>query len=105
MKNFLQDDAMLTLPAPADVEAGEFVKSDMIYGFAQSGADAGDPVAITRRGVFSAAKASGTALALGAALEYDAGNSRFRALASGDHVATVVAAAPSGQTVVEVVLV
>ena len=63
MKNFVQKGSNLTLPAPYAVVSGQLVVVGHIVGVAVHDAAAGDPVTITREGVFTVTKPSALVLA------------------------------------------
>ncbi len=56
MKNYRQSGETLSVPAPFKVAAGEGVLIGALFGIAQHAAEAGEPLELVRRGVFSHAK-------------------------------------------------
>lgn len=72
MKNFVQAEDNITVPAPATVAAGAGVLVGALFGVANGDAASGEPVVITTRGVFDLAKVETDALAVGAAVYWNA---------------------------------
>lgn len=72
MKNYVQSGNVLTLPAPAAVEAGDVVIVGELVGFAATDADIGKEVEVEMRGVFSVLKKTGEAVTPGAPIYWDA---------------------------------
>jgi len=71
MKNFIQPGSTITVPAPADVLSGAGVLVGKLFGVANFDAKAGDPVEISRFGVYELAKTSGQAWTIGALIYFD----------------------------------
>lgn len=71
MKNFIQSDRQITIPAPADVTSGDGVLVGSLFGVAVHDAVAGADVEITLRGVYRMTKATGAAWTIGARLYWD----------------------------------
>lgn len=71
MKNYIQPGDTLTVPAPAAVTSGDAVKSGMLFGVAQAGAESGDDVVIVTRGVFRLPKTSAQAWSVGDAIYWN----------------------------------
>ncbi len=71
MKNYIQDGAVVTLPAPYDRLSGQGVLVGQLFGVAQAGALSGADVAMVTRGVFELAKTSAQAWTLGVAIYWD----------------------------------
>jgi predicted RecA/RadA family phage recombinase len=98
MKNFVQDGAVITVPAPADVTSGKIVVIGALIGVAQKAAVSGADVPLLTKGVVSYAKTSALAIAIGDKLYYDATNNVVNKTASGNTlvgIAVSVAANPS----------
>lgn len=77
MKNFIQNGDNLTIASPAAVASGAGVMVGSLFGVANGAALTGEPVTISRKGVFgSVPKVTGTAFAIGDPLYWDDGNSR-----------------------------
>lgn len=72
MRNFIQPGDNLTFPAPADVLSGDLVVIGAMIGVAAHGADNGENVTITTRGVFELPKKLGDAFTVGATAYWDA---------------------------------
>ncbi len=68
MKNYVQPGDNITVPAPADVSAGDPVKVGVLFGVAQADALSGADVVIVTRGVFDLPKTSAQAWTVGAAI-------------------------------------
>ncbi|MCX5571477.1 DUF2190 family protein [Kaistia nematophila] len=71
MKNFIQPGDTVTVPAPADVVSGAGVLVGKLFGVANFDAKSGDPVEISRSGVYELAKTSGQAWTVGALIYFD----------------------------------
>lgn len=68
MKNYIQKGSAITVAAPANVQSGEGVMLEDMFGIAGTDADSGDDVALHVVGVYSLPKAS---------VEIDAGENVF----------------------------
>lgn len=107
MKNFIEKGDVITVAAPAAISSGDFVVISDLYGVAQTDAASGDDVAIVREGVFDLPKATGETWAVGDALFWDDGNSRFTKTAGstfsqrGIAVATAESADTTGSVLVD----
>lgn len=103
MKNFIQPGDTITVPAPADVASGAGVLVGKLFGVASSDAKSGDPVEISRSGVYELAKTSAQAWTVGALIYFD-GSKATTADASGANpkigYALAVAANPSATGIV-----
>jgi predicted RecA/RadA family phage recombinase len=64
-KNFLQPGRTLDMLLASDVESGGIVNAGGLIGIAQTDGDIGDTIAVDLEGVYSLAKATGTAWTLG----------------------------------------
>lgn len=98
MKNYVQPGENITLPAPADVVAGQLVLIGGIVGVAQFDALSGVDVVLVRRGVFTLQKTSAQAWTVGAKIYRDATTGAATTTASGNLLigaAVAVAANPS----------
>lgn len=76
MKNFVQRGDVLTLPAPAAVNAGDVVVVDDFIGFAATSAALGEEVEVELKGVWSVKKKSGEAVTVGMPVWWDAAANR-----------------------------
>lgn len=105
MKTFVQEGALITVPAPADTLSDDGVEIGKLFGVAQNDALTGEDLTIATEGVHAIAKeATATTFAVGDQVEWDAGNSRVIALAAGDRVGVVVKAAAATDATVDVKL-
>ena len=98
MQNFVQNGAVVEVPAPYAVSSGGGALVGSIFGIAQADAESGATVALVRSGVFTHAKTSAQAWTVGAKLYWDDTNKVFTTAASGNTlvgVAMSVAANPS----------
>lgn len=98
MRNHVQPGNTLTLPAPADVLAGDGVIVGSIFGIANGDALSGDPVDLDVVGVFDLPKVSALAIAIGDKVYWDSTAKLVTKTASGNTligVATTAAANPS----------
>lgn len=94
MKNFIQKGCVLTLTAPADVKAGDFILVGKIGGVAATDAAQDDPVEVLTEGVF---EVSLTGAAVGDPVYWD--GSAFTLVATAHtRVAVAVAASAGGKT-------
>lgn len=71
MKNYVQAGDNLTVAAPYDAAAGTGVKVGYIFGIAQATVLDTENVVIVRKGVFTVAKVSAQAWAIGAKIYWD----------------------------------
>ncbi|WP_018183995.1 DUF2190 family protein [Kaistia granuli] len=103
MKNFIQPGNTVTVAAPSDVLSGAGVLVGKLFGVANFDAKSGDPVEISRSGVYELPKTSGQAWAVGAMIYFD-GSKATTADNSGANpkigYALAVAANPSATGVV-----
>lgn len=74
MNNYIQSGGVLTVPAPAAVNSGDFVIVGRLYGVAAFAAAQGASVEIQTHGVFQLAKAASQAWAVGDKIYWDATN-------------------------------
>jgi len=98
MKNFVQDDEVLSLTAPYAVVSGAGFKVGKIIAIATSGAASGAPVEGMVEGVFDLAKTSAQAWSVGDLVYWDDTNKLATTTATGNTlmgVATATAANPS----------
>lgn len=93
MKNFVQCGDTLTVPAPADVDAGGVVISGSLVGIASADAASGDDVAVVTEGVFEIAKVSAQAWTLGAKIHWDATASNATTVSTSNTLIGIAAAA------------
>lgn len=78
MKNYVQPGNSITIPAPAGgAVSGKPIAVGSLRGFASTTAAAGEPVAVSRTGVFEYAKATGAAWAVGDTVYYSVANDYF----------------------------
>ncbi|WP_118138752.1 DUF2190 family protein [Oceanicella sp. SM1341] len=68
MKNYIQPGDNLTIPAPADTDAGAGVAAGLLFGVAQHDAATGEPLTLVTRGVFELPKPNAQPWAIGDAL-------------------------------------
>ncbi len=107
-KNVTQtEDERVLVVAAATFTAGAVIVRNRLIGIALNSGVSGDLITLQRRGVARVPKATGagTDFAVGAALEWDAGNSRVAALNSGVHAFTVLRQPATADAVVEVLLI
>jgi predicted RecA/RadA family phage recombinase len=98
--NKIQDGVLLTIPAPADVASGAFVRVADIAGVAVNSALSGADVVIDTEGVFELPKATGEAWTLGARLYWDATAGKFTTTStSNTRVGAAAVAALSADTI------
>ena len=71
MKNFVQQGAALTIPAPNALASGDGVMVGLIFGVASGAAETGETVTLQVAGVYDLPKLSANAFALGAAVYWD----------------------------------
>lgn len=71
MKNFIQPGDTITVPAPADVASGDGVLVGKLFGVANFDAKSGEPVEVSRSGVYELAKTSAQAWTIGALIYFD----------------------------------
>ncbi len=99
MRNYVQAGVNLTLPAPADVVSGEGVVIGSIFGIAAGTVASGLDVDLVTEGVFSMAKVSALAIAIGDKVYFDSATKLVNKTSSGNTligVAVTAAANPSG---------
>lgn len=98
MQNFIQKGDSLTLPAPYALTAGQGAKIGAIFGIATSAAASGADVVLVTEGVFSHAKVSAQAWAIGDKIYWDDAAKNMTTTSSANTlvgVATAVAANPT----------
>lgn len=93
MKNYIQPGENLTVPAPANVSAGDPVMVGSLFGVVQGDALSGADVVIVTKGVFELTKLEAQAWTVGAKVYWDADNSRTTTVASTNTLIGVAAAA------------
>lgn len=93
MKNYIKPGDNVTVPAPADVLAGDVVLVGALLGVAQHDAASGDDVVLVRKGVFEVPKATGQAWTVGAKIYWHNTNGNFTTSSSGSVLAGFVEAA------------
>jgi predicted RecA/RadA family phage recombinase len=97
MKNYRQPGEILTFTAPSGgVVSGGFYVIGTLVACACIDADEGDPFTGKITGVFEVTKAPSQAWTEGAAIYYDAGNTRFTTTAGGNTAAGNAVAAVGG---------
>lgn len=104
MRNFVQPGENLTIPAPADVKSGDVVIAGSIVGVAAGDALTGADVDVCTIGVYSLAKVSALAIALGDVLYFDAATKLVNKTSSGNTKighAVAAAANPSPSVLVK----
>lgn len=84
MKNFIQEECSITIPAPAAVTSGKLVVVGSLVGVCSTDAANGADVAIQTEGVYSYAKAASLAISVGDKLYYDSANDQLTKTASGN---------------------
>lgn len=82
MKNFLQPGRIVPVTAPADVHSGDLVMVGKMFGVAVTDAANGAPLEICTEGVFTLPKISAQAWTQGAAVYWDAAESKATSTAS-----------------------
>ena len=103
MKNFVQPGNAITVAAPAILTSGDGVLIGSLFGVAATDAASGADVEIATTGVFDLPQEATTdTFAVGAAVEWDAVNSRVIALDTGVQVGVVVKAAGATAATVRV---
>lgn len=93
MKNFIQEECSITIPAPAAVTSGKLVVVGSLVGICSTDAASGVDVAIATEGVYSYAKTSALAIAVGDKVYYDSANDVLNKTASGNTLVGVAVAA------------
>lgn len=96
MKNFVQTDEKIVVPAPAAVSSGDGVLVGSLFGVAEGDAASGADVVIVTEGVFDLPKAASVTPAVGAKVYWDNTNGNVTTTATGNTLigcATVAAAA------------
>lgn len=101
--NFLQDGQTIDVTLASTVSSGDTFSSGGLVGVYLNDGVSGDVVAVRLEGVFTVAKTTGTAWAVGDVLDYDVSASKFHkglTPATGDvtDCAVCVSAAASGDT-------
>lgn len=105
MKNWTQDGEVLDLLAPYAVTSGGGMKIGAIIAIAQTSAASGAAVLGDRRGIYTAAKATGQAWAVGDKLYWDDTAKVFTTTASANTLCgCAMAIAASGDTTGSVLL-
>jgi predicted RecA/RadA family phage recombinase len=94
MRNYIQPGQHMTIPAPANVAAGDGVRSGVLFGVAQGAALSGADVVIVTEGIFDLPKVSAQAWTLGQAIFWTAGNQATNVSATG-HLFIGCVAAPA----------
>lgn len=106
MKNYIGDGQAPQLPAPANVNSGDFVLVGVgLFGVAQAAALSAGPVALVMEGIFDLPKANAasTSVALGGLVYWDATNARTTISASSNTlIGAAMAAAANTDTTVRV---
>jgi predicted RecA/RadA family phage recombinase len=94
MKNFIQPGNVIRVAAPAAVASGEGVQIGALFGVASTDAASGAAVELAVAGVFELPKEATTdAYAVGAAVQWNAGQKRVAPLTSGARIGVVIEAA------------
>ena len=93
MKNYVQDDDIITVAAPAAVASGDAVLVGSLFGVAQTDAANGANVALVVRGVFDLPKATGQAWTVGQKLYWSTGNANLTTTATSNTLVGVATAA------------
>ena len=105
MRNSLFSGYNVTLPAPYALQSGQMAQVGSIIGVAQAAAAAAADVVLVRHGVFTLAKATGQAWALGATLYWDnAARNVTTVVATNKMIGAAFAAALAGDTTGSVLL-
>jgi predicted RecA/RadA family phage recombinase len=95
MQNFIQSGKTITLIAPSGgVKSGDFVKVGGLHGFAITDAAEGNPVSVSREGVYESPKAS-VAVQQGDKLYFDDINKVFTTVVTGVNIAVATEDADS----------
>lgn len=103
MRNYVQPGDTITIPAPEAVISGQPIQVGALFGIASTTALAGSDVALGVTGVYELPKEPTTdVLAVGDAVEWDAGAGHVVALDSGNRVGVVVAGAAATNPTVRV---
>ncbi|MEM9838535.1 MAG: capsid cement protein [Pseudomonadota bacterium] len=91
MKNFVQPGNAVTVPAPTAITSGDGVLIGELFGVASTDAASGADVALQASGVFDLPKEATTdTYSLGDPVEWDAANTRVRALDAGTKIGIAV---------------
>ena len=107
-KNYVQKGENLTLAAPADVLSGAGVVIGSIFGIALGSALSGASVDLATTGVFTMAKVSALAIAVGDIVYFDNATKLVNKTSSGNTrigLAVTAAANPSGTVQVRLALI
>jgi predicted RecA/RadA family phage recombinase len=107
MKNEIASRGVVTVPAPASIDAGDLVKVGSLVGVAFADAANGAPVEVATVGEFRIAKASGEAWTIGAPIYWDASAGAATVdddTAANDRIGTATAAAISAAVLGSVLL-
>ena len=105
MKNYIQPGKTITVPAAADVNSGEPVVIGSLKGIASVSALTGEDLTISREGVFSVVKVTGSAWAVGDKIYHKTGTTQFTKTAtSNTFFGIATAAAVSNAETGEIVL-
>jgi len=105
MKNFVQPGHQLSVPAPADVVAGQGVLVGSLFGVAVHSAASGTDVEVSLRGVYRMTKATGSAWTVGARLYWDdTAKAVTTTVGTNKLIGVAAAAAASADTVGDVLL-
>ena len=104
MKNFIQNGASITMPAPAGgVTSGDGVIIGSIFGVSSSTAAEGEAVSIATVGVYALPKAISTSFASGGAVSFDISTRRCVGPGSGKYpIGAAIEAAGNGASAVKV---
>ena len=104
MKNFIQQGAILTAIAAADVTSGDGVLIGALFGVTQTTAKTGEDISLVTEGVFELPKTSAQAWAVGDKIYWSDTTKKATTAGSGNTlvgVAVEVAANPSGSGVLK----
>lgn len=101
--NYVQKGDILTIPAPANVLSGAGVVVGSIFGIAQGDALSGAPMDLATTGVFTLAKVSALAIAVGDVVYFDNATKLVNKTASGNtRIGLAVTAAANPSATVQV---
>ncbi|MFC3180459.1 DUF2190 family protein [Cypionkella sinensis] len=104
MKNYVQAGNTITVPAPYAVASGAGAKVGAIIGIAQHSAVITDPVLLSREGVFTVAKVSAQAWAVGDKIYWDDAAKNFTTTSSANTLVGTALAIAVNPTATGVVL-
>ncbi|MDQ0315512.1 DUF2190 family protein [Amorphus orientalis] len=100
MRNYVQPGDVITVPASADIEAGDLVVIGSLVGVAAADAKSGNHVSLKTTGIFNMPKVSAQAWTIGAPIYWD-GSVATTVSTDNDLIGVAVAVAanpsPSGQ--------